>query len=81
MDGGNKRSGPNGSPRSMSIADAVNPNNLLCYEMNGAPLPRSHVFPLRLIAPGWYGIASVKWLKRIGVRDTRLMGRFMGETT
>ena len=64
--------------RSMSLADAMNPNNLLCYEMNGAPLPQSHGFPLRLIAPGWYGIANVKWLKRIEVRDTRFMGRFMG---
>jgi DMSO/TMAO reductase YedYZ molybdopterin-dependent catalytic subunit len=63
--------------RSMSLADAMNPNNLLCYEMNGAPLPQSHGFPLRLIAPGWYGIANVKWLKRIEVRDTRFMGRFM----
>ena len=63
--------------RSMSLADAVNPHHLLCYEMNGAPLPRANGFPLRLIAPGWYGIANVKWLKRIEVRDTRFMGRFM----
>jgi DMSO/TMAO reductase YedYZ molybdopterin-dependent catalytic subunit len=63
--------------RSMSLADAMNPNNLLCYEMNGAPLPQPHGFPLRLIAPGWYGIANVKWLKRIEIRDTRFMGRFM----
>jgi DMSO/TMAO reductase YedYZ molybdopterin-dependent catalytic subunit len=64
--------------RSMSLADAMNPNNLLCYEMNGEPLPQPHGFPLRLIAPGWYGIANVKWLKRIEVRDSRFMGRFMG---
>ena len=63
--------------RSMSLADAMNPDNLLCYEMNGAPLPQPHGFPLRLIAPGWYGIANVKWLKRIEVRETRFMGRFM----
>jgi DMSO/TMAO reductase YedYZ molybdopterin-dependent catalytic subunit len=63
--------------RSMSLADAMNPNNLLCYEMNGAPLPQANGFPLRLIAPGWYGIANVKWLRRIEVRDTRFMGRFM----
>lgn len=64
--------------RSMSLADAMHPNNLLCYEMNGEPLPQPHGFPLRLIAPGWYGVANVKWLKRIEVRDTRFMGRFMG---
>jgi DMSO/TMAO reductase YedYZ molybdopterin-dependent catalytic subunit len=64
--------------RSMSLADAMHSNNLLCYEMNGEPLPRPHGFPLRLIAPGWYGVANVKWLKHIEVRDTRYMGRFMG---
>jgi DMSO/TMAO reductase YedYZ molybdopterin-dependent catalytic subunit len=63
--------------RSMSLADAMNPNHLLCYEMNGEPLPQANGFPLRLITPGWYGIANVKWLKRIEVRETRYMGRFM----
>ena len=62
---------------SMTLEDALDPNILLCYEMNGQPLPPSHGFPLRLIAPGWYGIANVKWLTRIEVRDTRLMNRFM----
>jgi DMSO/TMAO reductase YedYZ molybdopterin-dependent catalytic subunit len=63
--------------RSMSLDEAMNPNNLLCYEMNGAPLPQPHGFPMRLIAPGWYGVANVKWLDRIEVIDTRFMGRFM----
>jgi DMSO/TMAO reductase YedYZ molybdopterin-dependent catalytic subunit len=63
--------------RTMSIEDATSPYNLLCYEMNGAPLPTRHGFPLRLIAPGWYGIANVKWLQRIEVRSRRLMNRFM----
>jgi DMSO/TMAO reductase YedYZ molybdopterin-dependent catalytic subunit len=63
--------------RSMSLADAMNSNHLLCYEMNGAPLPQANGFPVRLIAPGWYGIANVKWLKRIEVRSSRFMGRFM----
>jgi DMSO/TMAO reductase YedYZ molybdopterin-dependent catalytic subunit len=64
--------------RSLSLADAMNPNNILCYEMNGEALPAPNGFPLRLIAPGWYGIANIKWLKRIEVRDTRFMNRFMG---
>ncbi|CAN5360384.1 hypothetical protein BH10PSE7_BH10PSE7_25420 [soil metagenome] len=64
--------------RSMSLADAMSPNNILCYEMNGAALPPPNGFPLRLIAPGWYGIANVKWLKRIEVRDTRFMSKLMG---
>jgi DMSO/TMAO reductase YedYZ molybdopterin-dependent catalytic subunit len=63
--------------RSMSLADAMSRDNILCYEMNGAPLPQPNGFPLRLIAPGWYGIANVKWLDRIEVRDTAFMGRFM----
>ena len=57
--------------RSMALADAMDPHNLLCYEMNGEPLPQAHGFPVRLIAPGWYGIANVKWLQRIEVlRDS-----------
>ncbi len=63
--------------RSMSVEDAMSPANLVCYEMNGAPLSSPHGFPARLIAPGWYGVANVKWLTRIEVRDTRFMGRFM----
>jgi DMSO/TMAO reductase YedYZ molybdopterin-dependent catalytic subunit len=63
--------------RSMSLADAMNPANLLCYEMNGEALPAGNGHPLRLIAPGWYGIASVKWLERIELRPTRYMGHFM----
>ena len=65
--------------RSLSIEDAMSPENLLCYEMNGVPLAVHHGFPLRLIAPGWFGIANVKWLKRIEVIDTRFMGRFMAK--
>jgi DMSO/TMAO reductase YedYZ molybdopterin-dependent catalytic subunit len=64
--------------RSMSIQDAMNPANILCYEMNGSALPARNGFPVRLVAPGWYGIANVKWLNRIEVRDTHYLGRFMG---
>lgn len=63
--------------RSMTLAEAMNPNNILCYEMNGAELPSPNGFPLRLIAPGWYGIASVKWLKRIELRDRPFRNQFM----
>src|SRR6266542_2542859 len=44
---------------------------------NGAPLPQQHGFPVRLIAPGWYGIANTKWLQRIEVLPTRYENRFM----
>ena len=64
--------------RSMSVGDAMNPANLLCYQMNGTPLPAASGFPCRLIVPGWYGVANVKWLTHIEVRDSRFLGRFMG---
>jgi DMSO/TMAO reductase YedYZ molybdopterin-dependent catalytic subunit len=64
--------------RSMALADATSPDHLLAYEMNGEPLPPANGFPVRLVAPGWYGVANVKWLRRIEVRDTRAEGRFMG---
>ncbi len=63
--------------RSMSLEDAMSQDNLLCYEMNGVPLPRDHGAPVRLIAPGWYGVANVKWLTQIEVTDSRYQGRFM----
>jgi DMSO/TMAO reductase YedYZ molybdopterin-dependent catalytic subunit len=62
--------------RSMSLEEARSPYNMLCYEMNGEPLATRHGFPLRLIAPGWYGVANVKWLQRIEVRSRRLMNRW-----
>jgi DMSO/TMAO reductase YedYZ molybdopterin-dependent catalytic subunit len=53
--------------RSLSIADATGSEVLLAYGMNGASLPPQHGYPLRLIVPGAYGMASVKWLDRISV--------------
>jgi DMSO/TMAO reductase YedYZ molybdopterin-dependent catalytic subunit len=42
---------------------------LLAYELNGAPLPPQHGFPLRLLVPGWYGMTNVKWLERIEILE------------
>lgn len=64
--------------RSMSVEDAMNLNVLLAYERNGEPIEKRNGAPLRLIVPGWYGIANVKWLARIDIRDRRYMGRYMG---
>ena len=64
--------------RCLSMADAMRDEVILAYEMNGQPLSAGHGFPLRLVVPGWYGIAWVKWLSRIELRDRRLMNRFMG---
>jgi DMSO/TMAO reductase YedYZ molybdopterin-dependent catalytic subunit len=64
--------------RSLAMSDASNPNVLLAYEMNGEPLAQVHGAPVRLVVPGWYGVAWVKWLNRIELHDRRYMGRFMG---
>ena len=64
--------------RSLSIDDAMRPENMLAFEMNGDALPHYHGKPVRLLVPGWYGVANVKWINQIHVQDTRYMGRFMG---
>jgi DMSO/TMAO reductase YedYZ molybdopterin-dependent catalytic subunit len=53
--------------RSLLVADALAADVLLAYDLNGAPLPPQHGFPLRLVVPGWYGMTNVKWLTRITV--------------
>jgi sulfane dehydrogenase subunit SoxC len=52
---------------------------LLAYEINGAPLPAEHGFPLRLVVPGYYGTNSVKWLWRLQLADRRAEGMFVSE--
>src|SRR5215510_13492470 len=49
---------------------------LLAYKMNGCDLPAEHGFPLRAIVPGWYAMASVKWLQRIIVADRPFTGYY-----
>ena len=53
--------------RSLPIREALRPDVVLAYEMNGGELPPQHGYPLRLVVPGWYGMASVKWLESIEV--------------
>src|SRR4029077_21200534 len=53
--------------RSLAPAQAMDGDVLVAWGMNGCPLLLQHGFPLRLVVPGWYGMASVKWLKRIEV--------------
>ena len=65
--------------RSMSLEHVNETGPILAYEMNGEPLPVVHGFPVRLIVPGWYGIAQVKWLERIELGVDRLMTRFMAK--
>jgi DMSO/TMAO reductase YedYZ molybdopterin-dependent catalytic subunit len=68
-------SSPHG--RSIPVQDALAPEPLLAFGLNGQPLPPAQGFPLRLILPGWYGMAQVKWLQRIEVIDRRYEGRHM----
>ncbi len=51
--------------RSLPVDQAVLDVALLAWDMNGERLPEDHGAPLRLVVPGWYGMASVKWLHRI----------------
>jgi sulfane dehydrogenase subunit SoxC len=60
--------------RALSVRDALGSEAILAWEMNGAPLAPQHGFPLRLVVPGWYGMASVKWLTRIDVLDEPFAG-------
>ena len=60
--------------RSLAVADALRPEVILAYELNGAPLPPQHGFPVRLLVPGWYGMTSVKWLGEISAVDLPFEG-------
>jgi DMSO/TMAO reductase YedYZ molybdopterin-dependent catalytic subunit len=62
--------------RALPLSKAQDEEVLLAYAMNGQPLPREHGYPVRAIVPGWYGVASVKWLERIVVLDRSFHGYF-----
>jgi DMSO/TMAO reductase YedYZ molybdopterin-dependent catalytic subunit len=65
--------------RSLGIADARDSDVLLAYAMNGEPLPVEHGYPLRLIVPRWYAVASVKWLTEIELIDRAFVGHYQGD--
>ena len=67
-----KEATPQSYERALPIAEAR--DALLAYDMNGAPLPPQHGFPLRLVVPGWYGMQNVKWLTRITVLEEPFTG-------
>jgi DMSO/TMAO reductase YedYZ molybdopterin-dependent catalytic subunit len=62
--------------RSISMQKAMQPEPLLAYALNGEPLTKAQGFPLRVIMPGWYGVANVKWVSEIHVQDQRYMGNY-----
>jgi anti-anti-sigma factor len=66
--------------RSLSMDDAQGSEALLAYAMNGETLPIQHGYPLRVIVPGWYAVASVKWLTEIDVISGLFSGHYQTET-
>lgn len=68
-----------GFARSLPLERALHPDTLLVTRMNGEPLPREHGGPLRLLVPGWYGMAAVKWLVRIAALKEPFRGHFQVE--
>jgi len=62
--------------RSLPLSTAQRPDVLLAYQMNGQPLTAAHGAPLRIIIPGWYGVAAVKWLTHIEVVRAPFHGYF-----
>ncbi len=63
--------------RSLALDHALADEVILAWAMNGEPLNETHGAPLRLVVPGWFGIAWAKWLTRIDVLDRRFMGKWM----
>ncbi len=71
--------GPLAFARSLPLDKALDPDTLLAYELNGEPLPREHGGPARLIVPGWYGMASVKWPLRMVALEQPFKGYFQAK--
>jgi DMSO/TMAO reductase YedYZ molybdopterin-dependent catalytic subunit len=62
--------------RSVTLENAMKPDPLIAYLLNGDPLTREQGFPVRLIMPGWYGVANVKWLAEVHLQEDRYMGNY-----
>ena len=62
--------------RSMTLENAMRPEPILAWALNGEPLVRRSGFPVRLIMPGWYGVANVKWLSEVHLQEDRYLGNY-----
>jgi DMSO/TMAO reductase YedYZ molybdopterin-dependent catalytic subunit len=62
--------------RSITLEHALKPEPMVAYALNGEPLRREQGFPVRLIMPGWYGVANVKWLAEVHLQEDRYLGNF-----
>lgn len=65
--------------RSLTLDTARDSQALLAYAMNGEALPLQHGYPVRLVVPSWYGVASVKWLISIELASRPFDGYFQAE--
>lgn len=62
--------------RSLPLEKALHSDTIIAYEYNNHPIPYKHGFPLRLIVPQWYAMASVKWIKQITIVNKKFDGPF-----
>lgn len=62
--------------RPFPISKALADDTLLVYAMNGEPLPPDHGFPVRVLVPGWVGIAHIKWVGALQVSETPLFSEY-----
>ena len=62
--------------RSLAREKAVSGEPMIVYAMNGEPLTKHQGAPLRLLVPGWFGVANVKWLAEINVQEDQYLGKF-----
>lgn len=62
--------------RSMTLENAMKPEPLIAYALNGEPLTKEQGAPVRLIVPGWYGVANVKWLAEVRLQEERYLGNY-----
>jgi DMSO/TMAO reductase YedYZ molybdopterin-dependent catalytic subunit len=62
--------------RSLTREKAMSADPMLVWALNGEPLTRHQGSPLRLVVPGWYGVANVKWLAQIHVQEDAYLGKF-----
>lgn len=65
--------------RSLSLAEAMREDVIVALRMNGQELGREHGAPARLIVPGWYAVASVKWLVSVRLLNRSFAGWFQGD--
>ena len=62
--------------RSLTRERALSSEVLLAWALNGEPLTRHQGFPLRLVVPGWYGVANVKWLSQVHLQEEAYLGKY-----